>query len=169
MFDIGFFELSLIGVVALVVIGPERLPSVARTAGKWLGRANRFVSNIKNDISKEIKDEELQKILQEQKNLAQEFKQAAEETSSTINSLNPTEQLDGLLDIDESNSKATKKKKKKKKKKKSTDALASKKTKKSSNAISQDTIDPQLSESIDVADSVENKQPNNTASLDKNE
>jgi len=121
MFDIGFFELSLIGVVALVVIGPERLPSVARTAGKWIGKANRFVSNIKEDISKEIKDEDLKNILDQQKQLADEFKQAAEKTTSTINSLNPTEQLDGLLEIDETKSKSTKKKKKKKKKKKTTE------------------------------------------------
>ena len=113
MFDIGFFELSLIGVVALVVIGPERLPGVARTAGKWVGRANRFVSNIKEDISKEIKDEELQKILQQQKDLANDFKQAAEKTGSALNQLNPSEQLDGLLEIDESNSNTSTTKKKK--------------------------------------------------------
>lgn len=128
MFDIGFFELSLIGVVALVVIGPERLPSVARTAGRWLGRANRFIANIKEDISKEIKDEDLQKILQQQKDLANEFKQATEQTSATINQFNSAEQLNGLLEIDESNSSSSKKKKKRKKKKKSADILLSNST-----------------------------------------
>ncbi|MFK5985945.1 MAG: Sec-independent protein translocase protein TatB [Pseudomonadota bacterium] len=127
MFDIGFFELSLIGVVALVVIGPERLPAVARTAGKWVGRANRFVSNIKEDISKEIKDEELQKILQDQQKLASDFKQAADNASSAINSLNTTEKLDDLLEIDESHlADEPKKKKKKKKKKKSSDEISEK-------------------------------------------
>ena len=67
MFDIGFFELILIGVVALLVIGPERLPHVARTAGKWLGRARRFVGSVKADIEQEIKAEELKKILEQQK------------------------------------------------------------------------------------------------------
>lgn len=68
MFDIGFFELILIAVVALLVIGPERLPGVARTAGKWLGKGRRFVSSVKADIEEELKAEELKKILEEQKN-----------------------------------------------------------------------------------------------------
>ncbi len=126
MFDIGFFELTLIGVVALLVIGPERLPAVARTAGKWVGRANRFVSNIKEDISREIKDEELQNILQQQKELAAEFKQAAEQTGAKLNKLNQTEHITDILKIDDSDSTSTKKKKqKKKKKKKSNTALSS--------------------------------------------
>jgi len=73
MFDIGFWELSLIGIVGLLVIGPERMPAVARTVGKWVGRANRFISNIKDDINKELKDEDLKKILAEQQKLADEF------------------------------------------------------------------------------------------------
>jgi len=173
MFDIGFFELSLIGVVALVVIGPERLPSVARTAGKWLGKANRFVSNIKEDISKEIKDEDLKNILQQQKDLANEFKQAAEKTTSTINSLNPTEQLDGLLEIDESSSKAVKKKKKKKKKKKANEILAKNSISNDStatpatatatateslNTISSETIPSTANESIDPTSLEKNEQ-----------
>jgi sec-independent protein translocase protein TatB len=67
MFDVGFFELMLIGVVALLVIGPERLPGVARAAGKWLGRGRRFVSSVKADIEQELKAEELKRILEEQK------------------------------------------------------------------------------------------------------
>jgi sec-independent protein translocase protein TatB len=63
MFDIGFWELLVIGVVALLVIGPERLPKVARTAGLWLGRARRFVSTVKADIDREI---ELKKVLRKQ-------------------------------------------------------------------------------------------------------
>jgi sec-independent protein translocase protein TatB len=68
MFDIGFWELSLIGVVALLVIGPERLPGVARTAGLWFGRISRFVSDIKVDIDKELKADELKKVLEQQAN-----------------------------------------------------------------------------------------------------
>ena len=106
MFDIGFWELSLIGIVALLVIGPERLPSVARTVGKYMGRANRFVSNIKNDISKELKDEDLKKILADQQKLADDYKQAASSINSSISS--GTESLKGnvsmsdILDIEES-------------------------------------------------------------------
>ena len=55
MFDVGFWELTIIAVVALVVIGPERLPKVARTAGHWIGRGRRFVASVKADIDKEIK------------------------------------------------------------------------------------------------------------------
>lgn len=66
MFDIGFWELSLIGVVALLVIGPERLPSVARTAGLWVGRMRRFVSTVKADIDQQLKTEELQRIIKQQ-------------------------------------------------------------------------------------------------------
>lgn len=65
MFDIGFSELLLIGIVALVVIGPERLPKVARTAGHLFGRLQRYVADVKADINREIHAEELQK-LQEQ-------------------------------------------------------------------------------------------------------
>ena len=67
MFDVGFWELMLIGVVALVVIGPERLPGVARTAGKWLGKGKRFLRDVKADIDQELKAEELKRILEVQK------------------------------------------------------------------------------------------------------
>ncbi len=66
MFDIGFWELTIIGVVALLVIGPERLPRVARTTGLWLGRARRFVSSVKADIDREIAADELKKALAKQ-------------------------------------------------------------------------------------------------------
>ena len=70
MFDIGFMELALIGVVALVVIGPERLPGVARTAGKWIGNARRFVSSVQADINMEVnKADELKRLLEEQTNI----------------------------------------------------------------------------------------------------
>lgn len=59
MFDIGFSELMVIGVVALVVIGPERLPKVARTAGHLLGRMQRYVSEVKADINREVEASEL--------------------------------------------------------------------------------------------------------------
>jgi sec-independent protein translocase protein TatB len=62
MLDIGFSELMVIGVVALIVIGPERLPRVARTAGHLLGRFQRYVSEVKADISREIELADLKKI-----------------------------------------------------------------------------------------------------------
>lgn len=62
MFDIGFSELVLIGLVALIVIGPQRLPSVARTVGHLLGRLQRYVGDIKSDIKREMQIEELKKL-----------------------------------------------------------------------------------------------------------
>lgn len=65
MFDIAFSELIVIALVALVVIGPERLPRVARTAGHLLGRLQRYVSDVKTDINREIQLEELKKMQQQ--------------------------------------------------------------------------------------------------------
>lgn len=65
MFDIGFTELMLIGVVALVVIGPERLPKVARTVGHLLGRMQRYVNDVKSDINREMQLDELKKLQSE--------------------------------------------------------------------------------------------------------
>jgi sec-independent protein translocase protein TatB len=70
MFDIGFWELGLIAVVGLLVIGPEQLPGVARTVGKWVGTAKRFVSTVQDDINAEVsKADELQRLLEEQSEL----------------------------------------------------------------------------------------------------
>lgn len=62
MFDIGFSELMVIGIVALLVIGPERLPKVARTLGHLLGRAQRYVNDVKSDINREMQLDELKKL-----------------------------------------------------------------------------------------------------------
>ncbi len=64
MFDIGFWEIVLIGVVGLVVIGPERLPEVARTLGVWVGRTRRFINQVKADVGAELKQEELRKAIE---------------------------------------------------------------------------------------------------------
>ncbi len=66
MFEIGFWELVMVGVVALLVVGPERLPGLARTAGLWLGKARYFVSGVRAEIEREIKAEELRRVLNEQ-------------------------------------------------------------------------------------------------------
>lgn len=75
MFDIGFTELIVIGVVALIVIGPERLPKVARTAGHLYGRMQRYVSAVKSDISHEIQ-------LDEMRRAGQSFKESFESVAS---------------------------------------------------------------------------------------
>jgi sec-independent protein translocase protein TatB len=84
MFDLGFTELMLIGIVALVVIGPERLPKVARTAGQWLGKLNRYVSQVKQDIDRDMKLEELRKMQQEMKDTAQRYEIMAGDTKREI-------------------------------------------------------------------------------------
>ncbi len=65
MFDVGFSELMVIAVVALIVIGPERLPRVARTAGHLLGRLQRYVGDVKSDINREMQLEDLKKLQQQ--------------------------------------------------------------------------------------------------------
>ena len=79
MFDFGFSELVVIGVVMLIVVGPERLPRVARTAGHLLGRLQRYVSDVKSDIEREMQLEELKK-------LQQQVKQQALEVETSIRS-----------------------------------------------------------------------------------
>lgn len=70
MFDIGFWELGLIAVVALLVIGPERLPDVARTLGKWIGGARRLINSVQAEINAEVnKADELKRLLEEQSEL----------------------------------------------------------------------------------------------------
>lgn len=64
MFDIGFSELVAIGLIALIVLGPKRLPEVARTAGRWMGQLRRFVADVKQDIDREIHAEGLAELRQ---------------------------------------------------------------------------------------------------------
>ena len=65
MFDVGFSELVLIAVVALVVIGPERLPKVARTLGALVGRMRNYVATVKGEVKREMQLEDLKKLQQE--------------------------------------------------------------------------------------------------------
>ncbi|OGA56184.1 MAG: twin arginine-targeting protein translocase TatB [Betaproteobacteria bacterium RIFCSPLOWO2_12_FULL_65_14] len=77
MFDVGFSELMVIAVVALIVIGPERLPKVARTLGNLLGRLQRYVNDVKADINREMELDSL-------RNFKQEFESAAQSVESGI-------------------------------------------------------------------------------------
>jgi len=63
MFDIGFWELFLIGTVALLVVGPERLPKLVRVTGLWIGRANASIQSVRGEISQELRAEELKQAL----------------------------------------------------------------------------------------------------------
>ena len=76
MFDISFGELMVIGVVALVVIGPEKLPKVARTDGALVGRAQRYVNNVKADIHREVNLSELKQVQSDLTSAAEHFQQS---------------------------------------------------------------------------------------------
>lgn len=84
MFDFGFSEMLVIGTIALVVLGPERLPTVARTAGEWIGKAQRFVAQVKSDINRETELAELKRIQDEAKALANDVKSTVEKSASSI-------------------------------------------------------------------------------------
>lgn len=76
MFDIGVSELFVIGVVALIVIGPERLPRVAKTVGLLFGRMQRYVSDVKADINREIELDELRKLKSTMQDAARSFEES---------------------------------------------------------------------------------------------
>jgi sec-independent protein translocase protein TatB len=78
MFDIGIEKLMLVGGIALVVIGPERLPRVARTLGNLLGRAQRYVADVKAEVNRSIELEQLQK-------MKGQFEDAARDVGQTVN------------------------------------------------------------------------------------
>jgi sec-independent protein translocase protein TatB len=84
MFDFSFGELALIGAVALVVLGPERLPKVARTVGDWLGKAQRYVSQVKADINREMELAELKKLQEEARAAAQSVQSAVQGFESDL-------------------------------------------------------------------------------------
>jgi sec-independent protein translocase protein TatB len=84
MFDIGFSELVVIAVVALIVIGPERLPKAARTMGHLFGRLQRYVSDVKSDINREMELEELRKLQQQVQGAAREVESQLAEPAAEL-------------------------------------------------------------------------------------
>ena len=84
MFDIGFWELCLVGLVSLLVIGPERLPKAARIAGFWVGKARHTIAAVKTEINHELQAEEMRQIIEEQKI---DLEKVMDETSNTTQSI----------------------------------------------------------------------------------
>lgn len=84
MFGISFTELMLIGVIALVVIGPERLPRVARTVGHLLGRAQRYVGDVKSDIQREINLDQISELKGQMEEAAKSVKTSVKDTTDTF-------------------------------------------------------------------------------------
>lgn len=94
MFDIGFWELLIISVLALLVIGPERLPDVARKTGRFVGKMKRFVNSVRSDIERELRTDELEKMLNQQNKQIQELKNILDDTASTAEQqIRETEEL----------------------------------------------------------------------------
>ncbi len=84
MFDISFGEIALVGIVALLVVGPKKLPELARTAGKWIGKTRRMIESVKADIDREFKTDELRKLLTEQQAEVQQLRQIVEDSRTAI-------------------------------------------------------------------------------------
>ena len=91
MFDVGFQEITLIGLIALIVVGPERLPRMARTLGLWMGKIRYYVGQVKSDIDREVRAQELKEMLDKPARELDELKSVAEETKGTL------DQAKGLL------------------------------------------------------------------------
>ncbi|MGO4305128.1 Sec-independent protein translocase protein TatB [Cupriavidus sp. RAF12] len=89
MIDLGISKLALIGAVALIVIGPERLPKVARTVGALVGRAQRYINDVKAEVSREVELDELRKMRTEFENAARDVEQTIhKEVSEHTQALN---------------------------------------------------------------------------------
>jgi sec-independent protein translocase protein TatB len=84
MFDFSFGELAVIAVVALVVLGPEKLPKVARTAGHLLGRARAYANQVKSDIDREVQMDELRKLQQQAQEAARSFESSVNEVGRSV-------------------------------------------------------------------------------------
>nr|VFK24094.1 MAG: sec-independent protein translocase protein TatB [Candidatus Kentron sp. LPFa]VFK35707.1 MAG: sec-independent protein translocase protein TatB [Candidatus Kentron sp. LPFa] len=93
MFDIGFWEVTIIAIIALLVIGPDRLPEFARTTGLWIRKARQFLSGVKSDIDRELRAEDLKRILKQQEEfnavheIIEETKATITETSNQLSSI----------------------------------------------------------------------------------
>ena len=94
MFDIGFLEIVIIASIALVVLGPERLPRAARTAGMWVGRARRMVADVKSDIDREIRESELA----DMRKLGEEVNSIKDDVSKATESIKDDDTMAGVVD-----------------------------------------------------------------------
>jgi len=99
MFDIGFWELCLIAVVALLILGPERLPVAARTAGLWIGKARRMIGNVKSEIDRELQLDEVRKRLREEEDKLKESTGLGDLEGLADNTLNDINNFQEDIDI----------------------------------------------------------------------
>ncbi|MBT8120350.1 MAG: Sec-independent protein translocase protein TatB [Gammaproteobacteria bacterium] len=97
MFDVGFWEILLILVLALVVIGPERLPGAARQAGFWVGKARRYIEGVRSEVEEELDVSEFKRMLHNQEvqinELQQQIKSSVDNVGSEISKDNPSSEI----------------------------------------------------------------------------
>ena len=99
MFDIGFWELSLIAVIALLILGPERLPRAARQAGLWVGKIKKMVSEVKSNINEELRMEELNALKQAGQDLKDNLQSTQKELDSVEQDIKQSaDELSGAAD-----------------------------------------------------------------------
>lgn len=104
MFDVGFWELCMVGLISLLVIGPERLPKAARIAGFWLGKSQRMINSVKQEIKQELREEELRQLIKEQaaikelKELKQDIHSMSENLQSSTKQLAETAKKTSQID-----------------------------------------------------------------------
>lgn len=84
MFDVGFWEIIIIVLVALLVVGPERLPGLAREIGRWVGKTRRFVHSVRADFEQELQTEELRNMLKSQDREIRQLKSMMDETETSL-------------------------------------------------------------------------------------
>jgi sec-independent protein translocase protein TatB len=89
MFEVGFSEICMVALVALLVIGPEKLPKVARMAGFWVAKSRRIVASVKQEIHEEFQAEELRQSLKNQGGI-NEFKQILDDATNDLHSFQDT-------------------------------------------------------------------------------
>ncbi len=85
MFDVGFLEIVVILVLALIVLGPERLPKAARTVGYWVGKARRYIEGVKAEVEREFDSSELKRILHNQEVQIKELQNKVNEARHSLN------------------------------------------------------------------------------------
>ena len=100
MFDMGLIEMVMIFVVALLVSGPEKLPQVARTLGKYVAKARRFVAGVRSDIERELHADELRKILKDQSEQIDDLKEVLDDTRKQLHNTatDVVEEIQGEVD-----------------------------------------------------------------------
>lgn len=84
MFDFGFWELAIVLIVALIVVGPDKLPGLAIKVGRWVGKAKRYMSTVRADIESEIKAAELKEMLEKQQSEITELRGMLNDTSNEV-------------------------------------------------------------------------------------